>query len=153
MDCSLWFPVWPKLVQYLGLPRWLSGKESACQCRRHGFTHWVGNIPWRRKWKPTPVFLPGKFHGQSSLVGCSCWGCKRAGLYLVPTLQQQWPQFDLYCFLLSADFRYCLFLFQFFYKVFEVCLIFWGRLVLLWTAFAASCRFIVVFSLSFFSYF
>ena len=34
MDCGLWFPVWPKLVQYLGLPRWLSGKESACQCRR-----------------------------------------------------------------------------------------------------------------------
>ena len=32
---------------------------------------WVGKIPWRRKWQPTPVFLPGKFHGQRSLVGCS----------------------------------------------------------------------------------
>ena len=42
-----------------GLPRWLSGKESACQCRRHRFNPWVGKIPWRRKWQPSPVFLPG----------------------------------------------------------------------------------------------
>jgi len=33
-------------------------------------------IPWRRAWQPTPVFLPGKSHGQRSLVGCSPWGCK-----------------------------------------------------------------------------
>ena len=39
------------------LPWWLSGKESAYQCRRHGFYPWVGMIPWRRKWQPTPVFL------------------------------------------------------------------------------------------------
>ena len=47
-----------------------SGKESACQCRRHwtyGFDPWVGKIPWRRKWQPTPVFLPGKCYGQSRL--------------------------------------------------------------------------------------
>ena len=31
----------------------------------------VGKIPWRRKWQPTPVFLPGKSHGQRSLVGYS----------------------------------------------------------------------------------
>ena len=48
----------------LGLPRWLSGKESACQCRRRRFNSWVGKIPWRRKWQPTLVFLPGKSHGQ-----------------------------------------------------------------------------------------
>ena len=36
----------------------------------------VGKIPWRRKWQPTPVFLPGKFHGQKGLVGCSPWGRK-----------------------------------------------------------------------------
>ena len=35
----------------------------------HRFTPWVGKIPWRRKWKPTPVFLPGKPHGQSCQVG------------------------------------------------------------------------------------
>jgi len=38
--------------------------------------HWVGKIPWRRKWQPTPVFLPGKSHGQRSLVGYSPWGHK-----------------------------------------------------------------------------
>ena len=54
------------------LPWWFSGKESACQCRRRGFDPWVGKIPWRRKWQPTPVFLPGKSHGQRSLVGP--WG-------------------------------------------------------------------------------
>ena len=38
--------------QVLGLPWWLSGKESACQCRRPGFDPWVGKIPWRRKCNP-----------------------------------------------------------------------------------------------------
>ena len=42
-----------------GLPTWLSGKGSARRCRRCGFSPWAGKIPWRRKWKPTPVFLPG----------------------------------------------------------------------------------------------
>ena len=46
-------------------PRWLSSKESPCQCRRrkrHGFDPWVGKIPWRRKWQTTPTFLPEKSH-------------------------------------------------------------------------------------------
>ena len=51
------------------LPQWLSGKESACQCRRRGFNPRAGKIPWRRKWQPTPVFLPGESHGQRSLAG------------------------------------------------------------------------------------
>ena len=59
-----------------GLPWWLSGKESACQCRRRRFYLWVRKIPWRKKWQPTPVFLHGKSHGQRSLVGYSPWGCK-----------------------------------------------------------------------------
>ena len=42
----------------------------------NGFGPWVGTIPWRRKWKPTPVFLPGKPHGQRSLEGYSPWGPK-----------------------------------------------------------------------------
>ena len=58
-----------------GLPRGLSGKESACQCRRHGFDLWVRKIPWRRKWQRTPVFLPGRSHGQGKLAGCISWGC------------------------------------------------------------------------------
>ena len=35
---------------------------------------WVRKTPWRRKWQPTPVLLPGKFHGQRSLAGYSPWG-------------------------------------------------------------------------------
>ena len=48
-----------------------------CQCRRLWFNPWSRKIPWRRKWQPTPIFLPGKSHGQSSLVGYSPWGHKR----------------------------------------------------------------------------
>ena len=62
----------------MGLPWWLSGKEPACQCRRRGFGPWVGKIPWRKKWQPTPVFLPEKSHGQRSLVGYSPWGRKES---------------------------------------------------------------------------
>ena len=51
------------------------------QCRRHRrcrFDPWIGKIPWRRKWQPTPVFLPGEFHGQRSLVGYGPWGHKES---------------------------------------------------------------------------
>ena len=56
-----------------------SGKEPACQCRRHErlmFNPWVGKIPWSRKWQPTPVLLPGESHGQRSLAGCGPWDHK-----------------------------------------------------------------------------
>ena len=56
---------------YSGLKMRFSGKESICQCRRWGFNLWVGKIPWRRKWQPTSVFLPGKSHGHRSLAGNS----------------------------------------------------------------------------------
>ena len=69
-------------IEYLspswGFPRHLSGKESACQSRRCGFDPWVRKIPWRRKWQPTPVLVPGKPHAQRSLVGYSPWDHKRA---------------------------------------------------------------------------
>ena len=58
-------------------------KESICQCRRHwrhGFNPWVGKIPWRRKWQPTPVFWPEKSHGQRSLAGYSPWACKKSDM-------------------------------------------------------------------------
>ena len=67
--------------------RWLSGKESVCQCsghrrcrrrRRCGFKSWVGKIPWRRKWQTSPLFLPGEPHGQRSLVDYSPWGHKQS---------------------------------------------------------------------------
>ena len=46
------------------------------QCRRHGFDPWIENIPWRREWQPTQIFLPGKSCGRRSLVGYSLWGHK-----------------------------------------------------------------------------
>ena len=54
------------------------GKSVCLQCRRPRFDPWVGKIPWRRKWHPTPVLLPGKSHGRRSLVGYSPWGRKES---------------------------------------------------------------------------
>ena len=51
-------------------------KESACQSQKLGLHPWVGKIPWRRAWQPTPAFLPGESHTQRSLAGCSPWGRK-----------------------------------------------------------------------------
>ena len=53
--------------------------------RKSQFSSWVGKISWRRKWQPTPVFLPGKFHGWRSLASYSTWGC-RIKLTLSPLL-------------------------------------------------------------------
>ena len=70
------------------LPWKHGGKESICQCRRCKFSPWVRKIPWRRRWQPTPVFLPGNSHGWRSLAGYSPWGRKKVGDKLV-TKQQQ----------------------------------------------------------------
>ena len=58
-------------------PGGASGKEPACQSRRHkipGFDPWVRKIPWRRAWLLTPVLSPGESHEEKSLVGYSPWG-------------------------------------------------------------------------------
>ena len=60
-----------------GLPWRLRQGRICLQCGRPRFDPWVGNIPWRREWKSTPMFLPGEFHGQRSLAGYSPWCCKR----------------------------------------------------------------------------
>ena len=70
------------------------GKESPGQCRRCEFDPLVAKIPWRRKWQPTPVFLPGKFHGQRSLVGYSTWGPKRVRHDWVTKQQQLWKDVE-----------------------------------------------------------
>ena len=57
-----------------GLPGWLRWWKVCLQCRGPKFKPWVGKTPWRRKWHPTPVLLPGKSHGWRSLVACSPWG-------------------------------------------------------------------------------
>ena len=72
-----------------GFPWWLSGKESSCQCRRHGFDSWVGKIPWRVKWQPTPVFLPEKFHAQRSLWGLQSIGSQRVRHDIATKWRQQ----------------------------------------------------------------
>ena len=67
------------MTLWWGLPRWFSGKRICLQYRRHqrrGFDLWIGKIPWRREWQPTPVFLPGKSHRQRNPAGYSPWGCK-----------------------------------------------------------------------------
>ena len=72
-----------KISKNVDSPGGASGKESACHCRRlrrFRFDPKVRKIPWRRKWQPTPVFLPRKFHGQRSLVGYSPWGSKETDM-------------------------------------------------------------------------
>ena len=66
------------LSKYWRVPRWLSSKESTCaNAGDVDLIPGLGtSIPWRRKWQPTPVFLPGESHGQRSLVGYSPEGCK-----------------------------------------------------------------------------
>ena len=66
-----------KILQHLSRAPSVAQTGRIClQYRRPGFDPLVGKIPWRRKWQHTPVFLPGKSHGQRSLVGYSLWGCK-----------------------------------------------------------------------------
>ena len=73
-----------------GTSRWLSGKACACQCRRHRFHPWVRKILWRRKWQPTPVFLPGESHGQKSMVGYSPRGHKELMYAYMCVLDETW---------------------------------------------------------------
>ena len=71
-------------------PGGASGEELTCKCRRHKrcrFDPWVGKISWRRTWQPTPVFMPGKSHGQRSLVGYSPWGRKESDTTERPSLR------------------------------------------------------------------
>ena len=77
---------WPP---HKGFPSGASGKESAYQCRRrrrHEFNPWVGRIPWRRAWQPTPVFLPWE----------SLWTEKPIGLPWIECLLQLMFNFVLY---------------------------------------------------------
>ena len=64
----------------LGFPGGTSCKEPTCQCRRHlreaGSIPGSERFPWRRKWQPTAVLLPGESHEQRSLAGYSTWGLK-----------------------------------------------------------------------------
>ena len=65
------------------------GKVVCLQCGRPRFNPWVRKIPWRRKWQPTPVLLPGKFHGWRNLIQ---WNCKE--LDTTEQLDFTMPQFS-----------------------------------------------------------
>ena len=69
-------------VKLSQLPETLSGssdgKESTYDAGDLGSIPGLGRLPWRRKWQPTPVFLPGESHGQRNLVGHSLWGHKES---------------------------------------------------------------------------
>ena len=78
-----WFTPTCLAERETGFPGGTSGKEPACQCRSHKrrrLDPWVQKIPWRRKWQPTPGFLPGESHGQRSLAGYSPWGRKESDM-------------------------------------------------------------------------
>ena len=60
------------------LPRWLSGKNPSANAEVLKFNPWVRKIPWRRKWKPTPVFFLEKSHGQRNLAGYPPWSHKES---------------------------------------------------------------------------
>ena len=61
----------------MDFPRGSVSKEAACSAGNPGSIP-GRKIPWRRKWQPTPVFLPGEFHGQRSLAGYSLWNRKES---------------------------------------------------------------------------
>ena len=60
----------------MDFPGGSDGKASVYNAGEPGFYPWVGKIPWRRTWPSTAGLLPGKSHGQRSLVGYISWGCK-----------------------------------------------------------------------------
>ena len=62
------------------LPWWFRWQSISLQCWRPGFVPWVRKIPWKRKWQPTPLLLPGKSHGWKSLVVYSPWGSKESDM-------------------------------------------------------------------------
>ena len=97
---QLWFPldICPvvgflgHMVVLRGFPGSTSGKQPACQCRRHKiceFDLWVGKMSWRRAWQLTPLFLPGESHGLRSLVGCNPQDCQESDT-------TEWLYFSLY---------------------------------------------------------
>ena len=66
------------VCMYLCFSDGLAVRNPPANARDACLIPWVGKIPWRREWQPTPVFLPGEFHGQRRLVGYSPWGCKES---------------------------------------------------------------------------
>ena len=85
-------------IYVYGLPWWLRWEGICLQCGRPGFNPWVGKISWKRKWQPTPVFLPRKPNGWRSLVGYSPWGRKESNM-------TEWLHFHFHIYIYAT---YCL---------------------------------------------
>ena len=105
---------------YGGLPRWLSGKEYSCHCRRHSRCRvdpGVKEIPLNRKWQPAPALLPQDFHGQrsmvwlQSLIQLSDWAC----------MHITWDMFPSFCLFVSL----VSFFFFFLSFISPILLVFW----------------------------
>ena len=76
-----WNDGWCSYLRILTeIPGGSDGKASACNAEDPGSIPGSGRSPWRRKWQPTPVLLPGKFHGRRSLVGYNPWGRKESDM-------------------------------------------------------------------------
>ena len=84
-------------AKLIWIPWQLIQSRICLQSRRPGSDPWVGMIPWRREWQPTPVFLPGEFHLQRSVAGYSPWGRKLSDtiewLYFIFNDLQCWVNF------------------------------------------------------------
>ena len=89
----IFYPLIRILVCLVGFPGSSVVKKPPANAGDAGFNPWVRKIPWKRKWQPSPVFLPGKSHGQMSLVGYSPSG--RKGLV---TKQQDCLVFSVFIF-------------------------------------------------------
>ena len=77
MIYSIYYSIFIYTINIVGFPGGSEHEESACDMGDLGLIPGLGRSPWRREWLPTPVFWPGKFHGQRSLADCSPRGCKR----------------------------------------------------------------------------
>ena len=90
-------------LEDLGLPQGWLDFPGGLDNKEPEFDPWVGKIPWRRKWKPILVFLPGKSHGQRSLVGYSPWGLRVRHNWVTNSLQsisENWVRRWFSCFYL-----------------------------------------------------
>ena len=90
---------------------------NAGECRRRGFDPWLGNIPGRRMWQPTPVFSPGESHGQRSLVGYSPWGHTRVGHDLVTKQQHVYIYIYIYTHIYIHTIIYIVCMYNYIYSV------------------------------------
>ena len=89
-----------------GFPAGTGGKETACECRGHRrcrFSPWVGKIPWKRKWQPTPIFLPEKIPWQRSLVGYSSWDYKESTDCAHTHTSTKWQYSDAFVLILFQN--------------------------------------------------